>query len=97
MSDNEWIELILLRSCGDTSDPLLERFDREEIAAVRLDLVLNWLLTETTMFADDGRTLESRMICTPAGDVRRHELEMKGREQQQDLERWVSSRNQDFS
>jgi hypothetical protein len=95
MSDNEWIEMILLRSCGNTNDPLLERFDRETIAAVRLDLILNWLLTETTLFADDGRTLESRIICTPAGDVRLQQLESQGREAKENLERWVTSRNQE--
>jgi hypothetical protein len=78
MTNNECIELLLLRSCGNLSDPSLEQFDHDDIQQVYLDLILNWHLTEvTTPAVDSSNVLDSTVQCTPSGSLRRALLENK--------------------
>ena len=92
MSNNEWIELILLRSCGETGHPHLERFERSSVVAIRLELILGWLLTEKTVPGSDGGMLDSKIVCTPAGERRREVLEEMVDQEKDDLARWIHSR-----
>src|SRR5687768_7553580 len=67
MTSNECIELLLLRSCGDLSDPSLEQFDEDDVQRVYLDLILQWHLTEvTTPPAETENLLDSSVQRTPS-------------------------------
>src|SRR5687768_13705106 len=78
MTNNECIELLLLRSCGDLSDPSLEQFDEDDVQQVYLDLILHWYLTEVTTPAADSRNLlDSRVERTASGTHRLALLEQK--------------------
>jgi hypothetical protein len=80
MTSNECIELLLLRSCGDLTDPSLDQFDHDDVQQVYLDLILHWYLTEVTSQpeAETSRNLlDSSVQRTQSGTLRLALLEQK--------------------
>jgi hypothetical protein len=75
MTQEQRIELLLLRHRGDTSAPALAGYDIDQVHTIYNLILLKWLLHEKTSPADpeSDLLLRSDMILTNAG-VRRLDL-----------------------